>query len=251
MDHLSITERAERTGKRIVREDRYALVLVLILATLVSSAMLGTTTLGLVLPLALMALTLAVTLSTSEAGPKTVLVARIAVAIAFVGVVVAELLSFGGLARLGFFLCMATLSIVTPIVIVRRLLKHAAVTVNTVAGAADIYLLIGVFFAVVYSAVGAIQAGMYDALGQAGAAISPATAFFVASRPVTGSDFIYYSLVTLSTVGYGDLTATTSFGRLLSTTEALLGQLYLVTVVAVLVANIGRVRRDAHPSDDR
>ena len=55
-------------------------------------------------------------------------------------------------------------------------------------------------------------------------------------------DFLYFSLITLTTTGYGDLAARTSLGRMLAATEALTGQVYLVTVVAVLVGNIGRVR---------
>jgi Ion channel len=44
--------------------------------------------------------------------------------------------------------------------------------------------------------------------------------------------------VTLATVGYGDYTARTNFGHTLSVTEALLGQIYLVTVVATIVARV-------------
>jgi hypothetical protein len=42
----------------------------------------------------------------------------------------------------------------------------------------------------------------------------------------------------MTTVGYGDLTAASAPGRTLSVAEAMLGQLYLVTVVAVLVSNL-------------
>ena len=57
------------------------------------------------------------------------------------------------------------------------------------------------------------------------------------------SDFVYFSFATLTTVGYGDLTAATDLGRSLAITEALIGQIYLVTVVALIVPNIGRARR--------
>ena len=50
---------------------------------------------------------------------------------------------------------------------------------------------------------------------------------------------LYYSFVTLATVGYGDYTAASNLGHALSVSEALLGQLYLVTIVGVLV---GRMR---------
>jgi voltage-gated potassium channel Kch len=54
---------------------------------------------------------------------------------------------------------------------------------------------------------------------------------------------VYFSFVTLTTVGYGDLTAAFDAGRIASIFEALFGQLYLVSVVALLVANLGRERR--------
>ena len=56
-------------------------------------------------------------------------------------------------------------------------------------------------------------------------------------------DYVYFSYVTMSTVGYGDLTARGDFARMLAVTEALIGQLYLVTIVALLVGNLGRVRQ--------
>ena len=67
-------------------------------------------------------------------------------------------------------------------------------------------------------------------------------AFFTVAGEQEAVDFLYFSLVTLTTTGYGDLAARTDLGRMLAVTEALTGQVYLVTVVAVLVGNIGRVR---------
>ncbi|MGH2792130.1 MAG: potassium channel family protein, partial [Actinomycetota bacterium] len=56
-------------------------------------------------------------------------------------------------------------------------------------------------------------------------------------------DFLYFSYSTLTTVGFGDLTARGDVGRMTSALEALTGQLYLVTVVAVLVGNLIDRRR--------
>jgi hypothetical protein len=66
--------------------------------------------------------------------------------------------------------------------------------------------------------------------------------FFAQHGPVDAVSYLYFSFLTLTTVGYGDLTAGNDLGRMLAVLEALLGQLYLVTIVAVLVANIGRER---------
>jgi hypothetical protein len=49
----------------------------------------------------------------------------------------------------------------------------------------------------------------------------------------------------MTTVGYGDLTARTDFGHALSTTEALIGQIYLVTIVALIVSNLRPARRES------
>ena len=221
-----------RSGR--FRQDRYVLVFILILVTIISSAFLSDGAPGLLLTLALQGITLSVTLRTSEVGPKLRLVGEITSVAVLVGVAALLLSGNIGPARFAYGLSMIALVALTPFVIVKRLVAHPFVNIDTVAGAADIYLLFGLFFAVVYSFVGA-----YLSHGSG----LPAQAFFIASRPVAGNDFIYYSFVTLTTVGYGDIVASTEIGRMLSITEALLGQLYLVIVVALLVANIGRTRK--------
>jgi hypothetical protein len=55
----------------------------------------------------------------------------------------------------------------------------------------------------------------------------------------TTKNFLYFSFVTITTVGYGDLTAGTSLGCSIAIAEALTGQIYLVTVVAAIVGVLG------------
>ena len=98
------------------------------------------------------------------------------------------------------------------------------VTLAAVYGAIALYLLIGAFFASIDSAVGAIGTAPF---------------FNQASNPPFET-YLYFSYITLTTVGYGDFAPATSLAPALAITEALSGQLYLVTVVAVLVSNIGR-----------
>jgi voltage-gated potassium channel Kch len=69
--------------------------------------------------------------------------------------------------------------------------------------------------------------------------------------------FQYFSFITLTTVGYGDLTPGTELGQLLASLEALTGQLFLVSVVALVVGNLGRdlphrraAAGDGDPPDD-
>ena len=130
----------------------------------------------------------------------------------------------GGVARVIVGIMIA----LTPFTLARGVLRHlreaGRVTLDAVYGAIAIYLLIGAFFASIDSAVGAIGSAPF--FNQAG---NPAF-----------ETYLYFSYVTLTTVGYGDFAPATSLARALAITEALSGQLYLVTVVAVLVSNIGR-----------
>jgi hypothetical protein len=66
---------------------------------------------------------------------------------------------------------------------------------------------------------------------------------------VTTGEFVYYSFTVLTTTGFGDYTAAQPFGHALAVLEMLTGQLYLVTVIGVVVGNFaGRARtRDARP----
>ena len=114
-------------------------------------------------------------------------------------------------------LIMVVLAAVAPVVIVRRLIHHRVVTRGTLFGAISAYLLIGVMFYFLFLGTSEFQR----------------LPFFGHPEPTTS--FMYFSLSTITTVGYGDLTATTSFGRLLATSEAVMGQVYLVTFVAMIV----------------
>ena len=66
--------------------------------------------------------------------------------------------------------------------------------------------------------------------------------FFAGGEPAVSTSLLYYSYSTLTTVGFGDLTASSDLGRMLSVLEALVGQLYLVTIVALVIGNLGRQR---------
>jgi hypothetical protein len=62
--------------------------------------------------------------------------------------------------------------------------------------------------------------------------------FFANGAAATAPRSNYFSFVTMTTVGYGDYTARTNLGHTLAITEALVGQIYLVTVVAALVGRL-------------
>jgi len=124
-------------------------------------------------------------------------------------------------------LWLSAVLLATIAVIVRRLLEHRAVTVQTLFGALSAYLLIGFLFAALYSTV---------------AHLGPDRLFFAGGEPATSASLQYFSFVTMTTTGYGDLTPVGSGPRSLAVLEALLGQIFLVTLVARLVAMFGQLR---------
>jgi hypothetical protein len=98
---------------------------------------------------------------------------------------------------------------------------------RSVAGAICVYMLFGMLFMFLY--------GVLAALGH--------TPFFAQGTDGTRALRFYFSFVTLATLGYGDYTPAGNLGHALAVLEALIGQLYLVTVVAVVVTRLGRPGR--------
>jgi Ion channel len=92
-------------------------------------------------------------------------------------------------------------------------------------GVVCLFILLGMFFAFLYGAIGRLGGS-----------------FFAQGDPATVARCLYFSFTTPTTVGYGDLTAASNLGHTLSATEALTGQIFLVTVVSVVVANLRRRR---------
>lgn len=124
------------------------------------------------------------------------------------------------------------LSLFAPVLVVRRLIHHQKATVRTLLGAVSAYLLIAVAFNFAYLTLNSFGDN-----------------FFGTVQPTTS--FMYFSLVTITTLGYGDLAPAYSLGRLLSTMEAVIGQVYLVTFVAMIVGLLiqNRQRRPEGSSD--
>jgi hypothetical protein len=111
--------------------------------------------------------------------------------------------------------------------VVRSISHERAVTVATMFGVLCIYLLLGMLFSFLYASA--------EVLGGA-------DVFRQVSDP-TRADYLYFSFTTLTTTGFGDLTADSGVSRAIATTEMLFGQIYLVTVVAAIVSNLAPRRR--------
>jgi hypothetical protein len=117
------------------------------------------------------------------------------------------------------------LVLVVPVLVIRRIFAHQVVAMATVMGAVAAYLQIAVGYAVLYRALDAWTG-------------SP---IFGAPEPST--TYMYVSLTTIATLGLGDIVPVGNLPRLVLSSEAVMGQVFLVTVVAVVVSRFAESHR--------
>ncbi len=204
-------------------EDDYLLAAFLIVTTIIAYSIIGDHRLGQMIVVVVQSATLLVILRASRASRRSMIVASILIGLGLAATTVAVSLDRQSI---GPGLVGALVAFVGPIAIIRRVRLHPRIDIATVAASVCIYLLAGLFFAYVFKIIDIVD-------GQ-----------FFAQRISPGpTDFVYFSFTTLTTLGYGDLSSKLNLGKMLAVSEALLGQLYLVSVVAMLVGNIGRTRR--------
>ncbi len=166
-----------------------------------------------------------------------VLALRLAAVVSVVAIIVAGTTQLGtsSTAQEGFTIAGTLLCLAVIIATARALTQRSHNTARVLAGALTIYLLFGLIFAYVYALIGELHTG----------------GFFAQPGPFDPTSYIYYSFITMTTVGFGDLTSNNNLGRMITVFEALLGQIYLVTVVAVVVTNrpARRIARAEGPAD--
>ncbi len=110
--------------------------------------------------------------------------------------------------------------------LVESVFREGPVDSNRIMGAISIYLVLGLIFAMAYSLLETLQPGAFRvAQDEAGDDLS---------HDLVGN-FIYFSSVTLTTLGYGDIVPASRPARMFATLEATLGQLYIAVVIARLV----------------
>ena len=103
-------------------------------------------------------------------------------------------------------------------------LRSKEVTLDVILGAVNVYLMIGVGFAFTFALIEFLQPGSFTGLDN------------LAHTPNKQMFFLYFSFITLSTLGYGDISPLTPVGMTTAYVEAIFGQLYLAILVARLVA---------------
>lgn len=220
----SATQPPRRRPGRLAEADRFGLGLVLILITIICFALIGQSRWVAAVVVTIEAATLLVLLTAAGMRPR-----RLRWASGFVGVCVLVVWLGALLGRDGSWTIPAVgaaMVLLAPSSIVRHLRQRPTIDAQMVYGALCLYLLAGLFFASVYSIIDGASA----------------TSFFGQIDEARAIDFVYFSFVTLATLGYGDLTPQGDLGRMLAITETLVGQLYLVGAVAVIVSNLGKTR---------
>lgn len=112
------------------------------------------------------------------------------------------------------------LYLLAPFMILRHLIRRREVDARTILGAVAIYLMLGMMFAFSYRSISLWQ---------------PDPAFFGANGRGDNADYLFFSFITLTTTGYGDLVPETNPGQSVAVFEAIVGQLFLVTALAKIV----------------
>jgi Ion channel len=225
----------KRSAFQSGHRERYGLLLLAIITAFAVQGIAEEGRYEQVLVSALLATTLLLALWAADARPRVMWVAM-AVGGAVVMASVAEAASGsvnGAASRLANLLLVTLAPPVIVLGVVRNLRARNRVTIEAVLGVLCVYLLAGMSFAFVYGAIGRLQGS-----------------FFAQDVPATVSHCLYFSFITLTTVGYGDFTAASNLGHTLSAFEALIGQIYLVTIVSLFVSNLRRNVPSAPPAAD-
>ena len=111
----------------------------------------------------------------------------------------------------------------------KDIFNHPLITVRTISGAVCVFLLMGMAWMFMYDIADWFVPNAFDGLSARGEAARL-------------SELFYFSFVTLTTLGYGDITPTRTETMSLATLEAVVGQLYLVVLVATFVGRRGEMR---------
>ncbi|HET9675135.1 MAG TPA: potassium channel family protein, partial [Gaiellaceae bacterium] len=199
--------------------DSYASLLVLLLANFFLLELVDDPRWGAIGSTVLAALALVVAINDPDAGETITrrhwIQIGACVALVFLVLIVDSASAIG----LAYLLPAALLVTATLPVTLNRVLHHKRITHETVLGALCSYVLLGLLFAFLYLAV--------DELGSG--------AFFAQPGVHEQSEYLYFSFVALTTLGFGDLSPAVGLPQALTVLEALIGQVFLVTLVARLV----------------
>jgi hypothetical protein len=212
-----------RLGRSFVSADSYGLVLLLVVVTYVVSVSV-TEMRAASIVLTVQLATVWLTLRTARARRVTRLTAGIVLCLAAAAAVVGIFAHQPG-GQLGWiFSVCCLLYLIAPYTIVRHLMLRREIDTETLLGAVAAYLLIGMFFAFAYKAAG--EFGSVPFFGSAGHG--------------SLSQDLFFSFVTMTTVGYGNLVPAANPGQTFAVLEAVTGQLFLVVAVGKSISSMPR-----------
>jgi hypothetical protein len=209
-------ERWLRRAQRV--SDAFGLVLLLIVTTYVLASVLSNRSWGAVLLTVTTTATSIVALTSSHARPAFV---RRALVLAGLAILLATVsAAFGGRLWLNAAAIIEIgLLAVAMAAVLRRVVTAESVSFRTILGAISVYIALGILFTWLYGVIDRIEGGGFFGPGA-----------------IKGSDFLFFSYTTLTTTGYGDLVPAGQVGRMVAGLEMMLGQIFLVTLVAGLVS---------------
>jgi Ion channel len=214
-------------ARSFVSGDSYGLVLLLVVVTYVVSVSV-TQTRAASIVLTVQLATVWLTLRTSQARPVVRRVADIVLCLAAAVAVASFFAHNPGNELGGIFTVCCLLYLIAPLSIVRHLIIRPQIDTETLLGAVAAYLLIGMFFAFAYNAAG--QFGTVP--------------FFGAGGPGSLSQDLFFSFVTMTTVGYGSLVPAANPGQTFAVLEAVTGQLFLIVAVGKVISVLQPRRGD-------
>jgi hypothetical protein len=198
----------------------YGLVLLLILVTFVVMMTLPPEGWGgRVAAVAIAVLTAVVALTSSDVRPSRVRTAVVVAAATVRAALIAKATDSDRVLGAA-FLATALLLAIAAATILRRVISTIRVDFRTILGAISVYALLGLLFALLYF----------------GFSRWNHSEFFTGVANPRSSDYVFFSYTTLTTTGYGNLIPAGTVGQSVTVIEMLLGQIFLVTLIAGLVS---------------
>ena len=208
----------ERWGRFATRiANAYGVVLLLVIGIYVLASLVYFRGWGAVALTATTAACTTVALVSSESRPP---LPRVSIAVGSAAFVLAVVAAFGVGGQLLAIAALAQVALlaIAALEILGTVLQEHEVNFRTILGAISVYVMLGILFTWVYVAVDKFQSG----------------SFF--GQPLEVGDFVFFSITTLTTTGYGNLVPAAQPGKMLSGIEMLVGQIFLVTLIAGLVS---------------
>ena len=212
--------RRERWVQRAERvRDAFGLVLLLVLTTYVLTSLLENRGWSAVILVVATSATSVIALTSSHARPRLV---RSAIVLSGLTIALAAIAAVSGdrlWLNLASTIQIALLALAMGAVL-QRVVTSGEVGSRTILGALSVYTVLGILFTYLYGTIDRIQS----------------TPFFEGVAHPGGSDFLFFSYTTLTTTGYGNLVPSGQPGQMLAGLEMMIGQIFLVTLVAGLVS---------------